>query len=79
MDPSLVLPTMTLLLENVSKADNGMYNCSANNYITGRTVQSEQKTFLTVTNNRNNEEPKFLAVPPNNYTSTAGNILPFLT
>lgn len=64
--------TGTLVLPNVSEKDEGVYTCSASNYITSKTITSHQKITLRLSWNTDDQQPRFPYRPENNYTIAAG-------
>ncbi|XP_067214309.1 interference hedgehog-like isoform X3 [Linepithema humile] len=50
----------TLVVKNAKTTDNGLYHCTANNYLTQKTVTSNYKIVLTVQTNRSLQAPYFI-------------------
>ncbi|KAE8738964.1 hypothetical protein FOCC_FOCC015542 [Frankliniella occidentalis] len=68
----VISSTGSLVLPNVSEKDEGVYTCSASNYITGNTRTSHQKISLRVTRSTEPQQPRFPFRPEDNYTVSAG-------
>ncbi|XP_065214508.1 interference hedgehog-like isoform X2 [Planococcus citri] len=72
---SRILPTSSsLLLQNVSEQDSGVYTCSATNYITSQTFNAPFRVILEVVPSRSVPQypPKFLSSPQTNYVVQSG-------
>lgn len=72
-----ILPTSnSLLLQNVSVHDSGVYTCSATNYITGQTFVAPFRVILDVVPSRSvpSSAPKFLSAPQTNYVVQSGKL-----
>lgn len=68
----MLMTTNTLVLENVTSSQSGHYSCSATNYITAQTVQSQLVTTLSVLDSRLQSAPKFLYTPQSLYVVQNG-------
>ncbi|CAB0010162.1 unnamed protein product [Nesidiocoris tenuis] len=64
--------TGSLLLTNVTEKDNGIYTCSATNYITGLIIDSPLRVTLAVIKPAEPVSPRFLYNPQPKYTIQAG-------
>lgn len=64
--------TKTMVIKNVRSADSGLYDCSANNYITLQIFASNHKTVLTVYANTTIQGPYFIKQPQTEYIVPRG-------
>lgn len=68
-----VIPsTGTLVLPNISEKDEGIYTCSASNYITGKAITSHQRITIQMSWSVEPQPPRFPYRPEDNYTIAAG-------
>ncbi|KAG8249046.1 hypothetical protein J6590_029396 [Homalodisca vitripennis] len=69
---TMLMTTNSLVLHNVTSSNSGRYSCSATNYITGQTVQSQLVTSLSVVGSQQQSAPKFLYTPQSLYVVQNG-------
>ncbi|XP_044737048.1 interference hedgehog-like isoform X2 [Chrysoperla carnea] len=65
-------PSGALVIQNVTSKNSGEYFCQAENWITGITTDAPYKIYLNVGPHKLKEAPKFLRMPPKNYTVLLG-------